>query len=250
MDILETHAYDRRQRRNTTFILFLTLIPFFLATAAYFYLWPPDSSPSVMAAGVTSAPVVLLALTVLSWSGAQSVLGVAGGLVFSAAGDCCLIWPELLLPGMAAFAVAHLLYSLAFRSARYSTYSSLSSACSRFIYVVLFVLGGGVYVYLFPFLQKLPDPGVLAPAVGVYMCLLVLMGGSAIQTRRAATLLGAVSFGVSDLMLSLKLFNVMEQVEHGYAINMVAYYLAQLLIAVGDIQAVENKDDLGKWKRS
>jgi len=250
MDILETHAYDRRQRRNTSCVLFLSLVPFFLATAAYFLLIHPDPSPSVMAAGVKTAPAVLLALTVLSWSGAQSVLGVAGGLLFSAAGDWCLAWPDLLLPGMAAFAVAHILYSLTFLSARYSTYPSSSSACSRLIYVVLFVLGGGVYVHLYPYLQKLPDAGVLTPAVGVYMCLIVLMGALALQTRRAVPLLGAVSFIVSDLALALQMFKVLEELEHGTAIVMVTYYLAQLLIAVGDIQAVENADDLGKWKRS
>ena len=84
-------------------------MPFFLATAAYFYLdsqgllpglpGSPDSPPSAMAAGVKSAPVFLLAVIVLSWSGVQSVLGVTGGLVFSSAGDWCLVWPELFFPG-------------------------------------------------------------------------------------------------------------------------------------------------------
>lgn len=154
MDILETHAYHRRQRRNKVqftsiysqyfFIssstllsetrwkgdvwnhnlnllryknlmhlslfflfvhfyqscaLFLSLLPFFLSAALYFYLWTPASPPSIMSAGVKSAPVLLLAAVVLSWNGGQSVLGVVGGLVFSAVGDCCLVWPELFLHG-------------------------------------------------------------------------------------------------------------------------------------------------------
>lgn len=52
-----------------------------------------------MSAGVKSAPVLLLAAAVLSWNGGQSVLGVVGGLIFSAVGDCCLVWPDLFLPG-------------------------------------------------------------------------------------------------------------------------------------------------------
>lgn len=79
--------------------LLLSLSPFFLSSALYFYLWTPDSAPSVVFAGVKSAPTLLLAAVVLSWKGTQSVLGVAGGLIFSAVGDCCLVWPELFIHG-------------------------------------------------------------------------------------------------------------------------------------------------------
>lgn len=84
---------------NQSCALFLSLLPVFLSAALYFYLWTPDSPPSIMSAGVKSAPVLLLAAVVLSWNGGQSVLGVVGGLVFSAVGDCCLVWPELFLHG-------------------------------------------------------------------------------------------------------------------------------------------------------
>ncbi|CDQ91435.1 unnamed protein product [Oncorhynchus mykiss] len=103
MDILETAAYDRRQRRNTYCVLLLSLSPFFLAIAVYFYLWIPDSSPSIFAAAIKAAPVISLALLVLSYKGGRSLLGVAGGLIFSAGGDCCLIWPELFLHGNESF---------------------------------------------------------------------------------------------------------------------------------------------------
>lgn len=62
-------------------------------------MWTPDSPASIIAAGVKSAPTLLLAAAVLSWNGGQSLLGVAGGLLFSAVGDCCLIWPELFVHG-------------------------------------------------------------------------------------------------------------------------------------------------------
>uniref|UniRef100_A0A667Y5N5 lysoplasmalogenase n=1 Tax=Myripristis murdjan TaxID=586833 RepID=A0A667Y5N5_9TELE len=229
--------------------LCLSLVPFFLATAAFFYTRTPDFAPSAVAAGVKAAPTLLLAFLVLSWKGGQSVLGVAGGLVSSAVGDICLVWSELFLHGMGAFAVAHLLYAFSFLSARYSPLSS-SSCWIRFLYVLLFVMGGGSYVYLYPYIQKAPDAAVLTPAVGVYVALITLMVALAVRTRRAATLLGGLSFMVSDLTLALQIFKVMPSLEHGYTIVMITYYLAQLLIAVGDIKAVENEDDFAKWKRS
>lgn len=248
MDILETHAYDRRQKRNTSCALFVSLSPFFLATALFFYLWTPEIPASITSAGVKAAPVLLLAVIVLSWSGGQSVLGVAGGLVFSAVGDCCLVWPEYFLHGMGAFAVAHLLYSVSFLTGRYATYSS--SSWSRFLYLILLVAAGGFYTFLYPFLKKDPRADILVPAVGVYIALITLMGALAIRTRRMLTLLGSLSFMLSDMSLALQAFNVMSPIKQGNIVVMVTYYLAQLLIAVGDIKATETKDDFSKWKRS
>lgn len=249
MDILETDAYDRRQRRNTSCVLFLSLIPFFLSTAAYFYLWIPDTSASLLAAGVKTTPALLLALLVMSHNGGQSLLGVTGGLVFSAVGDCCLIWPELFLHGMASFALAHVLYSLTFLSARYST-PSPSSPWSLVFYPLIWLLGGGVYAYLFPFLQETPDAAILTPGVGIYVLLIVLMATLAFRTRRALTFLGSLIFMASDLTLALQLFKVTEPTDQGRTIVMTTYYVAQLLIAVGDIKAAESTDDFAKWKRS
>ncbi|XP_073350847.1 lysoplasmalogenase [Pagrus major] len=248
MDILETDAYDRRQRRNTSCALFFSLLPFFLSSALYFYLWTPDVPSSITNAGVKSAPTLLLAAVVLSWNGGQSVLGVVGGLVFSAVGDCCLVWPELFLHGMGAFAVAHLLYSLTFLSSRYAAYSS--SSWIRFLYLILFLVGGAFYIYIYPFLQKAPNSDLLVPAVGVYILLITVMGTLAIRTGHTPTLLGSLAFMVSDMSLALQVFKVMAPMEHGHLLVMVTYYLAQLLIAVGDVKAVESKDDFAKWKRS
>lgn len=55
---------------------------------------------------------------------------------------------------------------------------------------------------------------------------------------------------VSDASLALQVFKVLPPIEHGQIVVMVTYYLAQLLIAVGDIKAAEDKDDFSKWKRS
>ncbi|KAM4535378.1 lysoplasmalogenase [Fundulus diaphanus] len=248
MDILETDAYDKRLRRNMSCALLLSLLPFFLSSALYFYLWSPDAAPSVVSAGVKSAPTLLLAVVVLSWNGGQSVLGVAGGLIFSAVGDCCLVWPEYFIHGMGAFAVAHLLYAVTFLSSRYATYSA--SSLNRVLYLILLVVGGAFYIYLFPFLQKAKNSDLLTPGVGIYFILITVMAALAIRTRHAAILLGSLSFMVSDASLALQVFKVLPPIEHGQIFVMVTYYLAQLLIAVGDIRAAENKDDFSKWKRS
>lgn len=248
MDILDTDAYDRRQRRNMSCALLLYLTPFFLATSVYFYLWTPEFVGSTMSAGVKSAPVLLLAVVVLSWTGAHSVLGVAGGLVFSAVGDFCLVWPDqMFIHGMGAFAVAHLLYSLTFLSSRYTSYSS--SSWPRLLYPVLLLTGGAFYIYLYPFLQKAPNPDLLVPGVGVYVLLITLMGSLAIRTRRLTTILGSLVFMVSDLVLAVQVFKV-ATIENGSEVVMVTYYLAQLLIAVGDVKAVEEQDDFSKWKKA
>lgn len=80
--------------------LLFSLLPFFMSTALYFYLWTPDFPPSITSAGVKSAPVLLLAAVVLSWNKGQGATSMAGGLVFSAIGDWCLVWSELFLHGM------------------------------------------------------------------------------------------------------------------------------------------------------
>ncbi|CAL1589062.1 unnamed protein product [Knipowitschia caucasica] len=248
MDILETDAFYRRQRRNMSCSLFVHLVPFFLATAAYFYVWTPASVGSTMAAGVKSAPALLLAAVVLIWNGPQSLLGVAGGLLCSALGDFCLVWPEqLFIHGMAAFAAAHLLYSLTFLSTRYS--SDSSSKWPRVFYPVLFLTGGSFYFYLYPYLQKAPDSELLVPGVGLYILLITLMGSLAVRTRSLITVLGSLVFMVSDVTLAVQVFKA-AVIENGTVVVMVTYYLSQLLIAVGDVKTVESNDDFSKWKRA
>ncbi|XP_026064774.1 lysoplasmalogenase [Carassius auratus] len=249
MDILETNAYDRRQHRNTTCVLFLYLLPFFASCIIYFYLWIPDSAPSLLAAGIKASPILCLVLLVFSYNGGRSLVGVAGGLLLSAGGDCCLIWPELFIHGMGCFALAHLLYSISFLSSRYS---ATSSSFSFFIlYLILWLFGIGMYVYLVPFLRLDPEADLLVPAIGGYMLLIVIMATLAARTRRPLILLGSLVFMASDLTIALTKFNVFD-VEYKKHIIMTTYYMAQLMIALGDVKAAleQDADDIHKWKRS
>ncbi|XP_067270014.1 lysoplasmalogenase [Pseudorasbora parva] len=249
MDILETSAFDRRQRRNTCCVLFLYLLPFFASCTIYFYLWIPDSAPSLLAAGIKAAPILSLILLVFSYNGGRSLMGVAGGLLLSACGDCCLIWPELFIHGMGCFSLAHLLYSVTFLSSRYSA-TSLSFS-SFILYLPLWLIGSGLYVYLVPFLRLDPEADILVPAIGGYVLLIVIMATLAVRTRRPLILLGSLVFMASDLTIALTKFNVVD-IENEKQIIMTTYYLAQLMIALGDVKAVleEEADDIHKWKRS
>lgn len=144
--------------------------------------------------------------------------------------------------------MAHLLYSIAFLTNRYAGYSS--SSWSRFLYLILLVTAGGFYTYLYPFLKEDPESDILVPAVGVYIALITLMAALAVRTRHTLTLLGSLSFVFSDMSLAFQVFKVMPPIKQGHIVVMVTYYLAQLLIAMGDIKATETTRDFSKWKRS
>lgn len=105
-------------------------------------------------------------------------------------------------------------------------------------------------MYIYPSLKKAPNSDLIVPGVAVYTFLISLMGTLAIRTGHTPTVLGSLSFIVSDVALSLQLFKVIPNLEHGNSIVMVTYYLAQLLIAVGDVKAEANKNEFAKWKRS
>ena len=117
------------------------------------------------------------------------------------------------------------------------------------MYLVLLLVGVSFYIYLYPFLRKAPNPDLLTPGVGVYFVLITVMSGLAVRTRHAATLLGSLAFMISDASLALQVFKVVPPMHYGQIVVMVTYYLAQLLIAVGDVKAVESKDYFSKWKK-
>lgn len=151
---------------------------------------------------------------------------------------------------MVAFAVAHMLYAVTFMTGSYAERSSSSSSSMWFLYLILFICGGAFYFYLYSFIQKADDGDKLVPAVAVYVFLITLMASLAIRSRNVLTVLGSLSFVASDITLALLIFKVIAQTINGQYVVMTTYYLAQLLIALGDIKASENKDDFSKWKRS
>lgn len=151
--------------------------------------------------------------------------------------------------GMGLFALAHMFYAVSFLSSRYSTTSSSSSVF--ILYLLLWSFGAGMYIYLVPFLWLDPEADILVPAIGGYVLLIVIMATMATRTRRSLLMLGSMIFMASDLTIALTKFNVVD-LEYKKYIIMITYYLAQLMIAVGDVKAKmeADADDFHKWKRS
>ncbi|KAK7939730.1 hypothetical protein WMY93_003056 [Mugilogobius chulae] len=223
----------------------------------YFYHWTPESMGSTISAGIKSAPALLLAVVVLSWNGPASILGVAGGLIFSAVGDFCLVWPEKMF--IHGEIILH--YALGYGCV-------CCGPPPLLIDLPLFALQLRLLLNMAPpllphhipdwrsllcLLVPIPPKGsrlrLTGPRSGLYVLVITLMGSLAIRTRRLTSVLGSLVFIVSDMTLAVQVFKV-AVIEHGTVAVMVTYYLSQLLIAVGDVKATESKDDFSKWKRA
>lgn len=77
------------------------LLPFLVSCALYFGLWLPE--PSWPSAVTKILPVLSLVLFIWSESNGSwtpYAQGIFWGLLCSCAGDICLVWPDLFLPGI------------------------------------------------------------------------------------------------------------------------------------------------------
>ncbi|XP_003802974.1 lysoplasmalogenase [Otolemur garnettii] len=202
------------------------LCPFVLTCSIYFLLWIPEDQPSWFSALIKCLPVLCLAvfLLALPLSGGYAQL-LQGALVFSAVGDACLIWPEAFLHGMAAFAVAHLLYSWAF------------GLCPlRPGLLLLIVLASVLYQsLLLPYLRS----DMVLPLMAYVLVLTVMLwrglacGGSAGW--------GALLFTFSDSILAWDMFA--QPLPQARLVTMSTYYTAQLLIALSALRTQGLKMD-------
>jgi uncharacterized membrane protein YhhN len=173
-----------------------------------------------------SLPVLALAATVAG--AATSTYGrlVTAGLVASAVGDVCLVFPSGFLFGLGAFLLGHLCYVGAFAGGAVVTGVSFVAAA------VLAVAAGVMLRYLWPHVRT---SGVRWPVVA-YMATISTMVWCAIASATApasaaasAGAIGAVAFLVSDSVLAVDRFA--RPFAGAHAVVMVTYYAAQMLIA-------------------
>jgi uncharacterized membrane protein YhhN len=149
---------------------------------------------------------------------------VITGLVFSLAGDICLMLPsDRFLTGLIAFLFAHLAYIAAF--------VSQISALIWWPFIPLIVWAVAIYRILAPSLGKLKLP------VLIYMLVIMTMTWFAwerwIHLDHTGALLaafGAVLFTISDSILAINRFRV--EFKLARALNLSIYFAAQWLIAI------------------
>lgn len=248
MDILESDLRKRKKAFATVKSIVPKLIPFLMTVCIYFVLWLPSTEPSWFSALIKCLPILCLGIFLLAYSISIGAINsyskrILLGLLFSAGGDICLIWPQFFLHGMVMFGIAHLLYITAFGS------QSLKPK----IFLFFSLLGCGVYFAMYPYLQ---EPFVYT--VGIYTSLICIMAWRALARVKHSSYgkswtclysaIGAITFMVSDLTLAVDRFCI--PLPYAQAIVMGTYYTAQMLIA---LSIIDTSSDYGDediiWKK-
>jgi uncharacterized membrane protein YhhN len=180
----------------------------------------------VVAGLLKAAPVLALAGLVYLESPRAGAF-VALGLLLSAVGDVSLVFPTGFLVGLSAFLLAHLCYIATFAPGAAVTPLSIAAA------VALVVVGAGMLRYLWPHVRhsrvRFPMVVYVAALTSMTWCAVARGTVSGAGAAEAAAAVGAVSFLVSDGVLSVNRFA--RPFAGAHAVVMVTYYAAQMLIA-------------------
>jgi uncharacterized membrane protein YhhN len=182
----------------------------------FFYLFKPLTTILILS-------VALLPGTLLSDPYARAI---ALGLVFSLAGDICLMLPgNRFLFGLVSFLIAHICYIIAF-------FPGALRNGVIWTLLPLALVGAIILGYLWPALSA-----GLKAAVSLYVAVIVAMAwlaaGPAIAGSSAGALsaaLGALLFMASDATLAIDRFR--RPFRMAQAVILGSYYLGQLLIAL------------------
>jgi uncharacterized membrane protein YhhN len=180
-----------------------------------------------LAGTLKALPILALAAVVLArGSGTHYMALLAGGLLASAVGDVCLVWPERFTWGLASFLLAHCLYLAAFAS------GAAAGGVAWPWLVGIALVAAVLLARLWPHLG-----GVRAPVL-VYVTVIALMAWTAARRATAPAtpapsgtlaLAGSLLFMSSDAVLALDRFA--RRIPAGHALVMLTYYAAQTLIA-------------------
>jgi uncharacterized membrane protein YhhN len=187
-----------------------------------------------LAGTLKALPILALAAVVArSGAGAGYAGWLTGGLLASAVGDVCLVWPERrFIWGLASFLLAHCLYLAAFAS---------GAAAGGPSWPWLAGIAAAAIILL---ARLWPHLGRVRGAVLVYVTVIALMAWTAARRAGAPTtpalsgtlaLAGSLLFMTSDAILALDRFA--HRIPAAHAAVMVTYYAAQTLIAASAVTA-------------
>ncbi|XP_056397686.1 lysoplasmalogenase, partial [Hyla sarda] len=206
------------------------LLPFLMTVCTYFVLWIPLSEPDWYNALIKCLPIVSLIYFVLVYSVGVGKFSpyakiIFLGLVFSAAGDISLVWPEYFQLGMVMFGLAHIMYTTAFG------FHPLNLR----IFIVIAMFGVSFYSLTF---QYLGGPFVyMVAGYTMLICIMtwralsrVNLASSKFSWAQVSAAVGSISFMISDCVLAVDKFCF--PLSNSRAIIMSTYYGAQMLIAL------------------
>ncbi|XP_023226961.1 lysoplasmalogenase-like protein TMEM86A [Centruroides sculpturatus] len=213
------------------------LVPFFKTVAVYFVLAIPGDNPSWFACLIKCLPVGWLCIFVILHGMSLDEKHtysrrILTGLIFSCFGDLLLIWPCYFIWGMLSFAIAHVLYILAFGMSPLNPIAGL----------VCISLGTTATYIMYPGMS-----GLYSVLVPVYIYLLMLMVWRAVARvqlfedlwtwTKLCSCGGGILFALSDSLIGITMFYT--PVPHAGTVIMVAYYAGQLGIALSAVDSSE-----------
>lgn len=186
---------------------------------------------SIASLHVVFKPLALMILVAFAWTRVRAMTAPRGfllllaGLVASLAGDVLLMWPQLFVPGLVCFLLAHLAYIALFAVGvgTFPRRGALGATLSVGGLMYAFLWWGGL-------------PAALRIPVGMYVLVIACMAAQALG--RAAVLgdtparqvaLGACLFMLSDALLATNRF--VHPLPIASLWVLASYYAAQWLIA-------------------
>nr|XP_016852200.1 PREDICTED: lysoplasmalogenase-like [Anolis carolinensis] len=215
-----------------TWSLLIKLVPFLISCIACFTLNLPE--PSISATIVKGLPSLSLAFFVAiqphaaeAWT--SYAKAIFQGLLLSAVGDACLVWPQLFFLGRAAFAMCHTSYILAFGLIPFRPF--------------IFVMALGFVFVPYAYLVEPCLEGFSRWAETASKVPLSIMTWRALSHpgRRLRTSVGSLLFVASDLFFGIETF--CSFLPHSRFLIMSTYYTAQGLFALTVAsQRVSKKD--------
>ncbi|KAH9583780.1 Lysoplasmalogenase-like protein tmem86a [Schistosoma haematobium] len=208
----------------------------FFKTFALFYVLYPKYESTVGYCVFKCAPILSLVTFVYMYgvkipNNQAYSLKIFLGLLFSCLGDAFLVWPSLLIPGMAMFAITHILYIYAF-------------GFQRLKLSILFILLPILLCVCVSVKEGLDGINTLViPAYGLILVIMVWRALAQLTKHEysipwtcIASAVGGLLFGVSDTILGICLFS---SDISSFKCNLIlpTYYAGQLLISVSVVDS-------------